>query len=90
MSLADHAPDWIALDGAVNARAVVPRVLSCRACCYPDSPDGAVLDTGTTRLTRSVKPWESHHDDESPDEPPVVRAYMSYLRLRPDLSLIHI
>jgi len=134
VSRTDHAADWIALDGAVNARAVVPRVLlradnlqalSARdvrllvdehalevvidlrtdvevrtegpgpmagergvrielRSLYPDSPDGAVLDASTTRLTRSVKPWESHHDDDSPDEPPVVRAYMSYLRLRPD------
>ena len=31
-----------------------------------------------------IKPWDAHHEDESLDEPPVVRAYMSYLRLRPD------
>ena len=45
---------------------------------YPDSADRVVLAGG------AIKPWDSHHEDESPDEQPVVRAYMSYLRLRPD------
>jgi protein-tyrosine phosphatase len=45
---------------------------------YPDSGGNTDLDAGT------VKPWGWAHADESPDEPPVVRAYMSYLRRRPD------
>jgi hypothetical protein len=119
---------WIALDGAVNARVVVPGVLiradnlqSLTArdvrvlvehedvelvvdlrtdievrregpgplaneprvriehhSLYPDSGGNTDLDAET------VRPWGSHHEDESPDEPPVVRAYMSYLRHRPD------
>jgi hypothetical protein len=128
MRVATHSPRWIALDGAVNARAVVPRVLlradnlqSLTArdirrlvdehalevvvdlrtdvevklegpgpmsaergvrielrSLYPDSPGTVELDPG------AVKPWESRSDDESLQESPVVRAYMSYLRLRPD------
>jgi protein tyrosine/serine phosphatase len=124
----NHSPRWIALDGAVNARAVVPGVLlrtdnlqslserdirvlveehaletiidlrtdvevegagpgpmnaeprvriELRS-LYPDS-GGIVRSNAET-----VKPWEAHHEGESPDESPVVRAYMSYLRLRPD------
>jgi protein tyrosine/serine phosphatase len=122
------APRWIALDGAVNARVVVPGVLiradnlqSLTArdirtlieneqlelivdlrtdvevqlegpgpmateprvriehrSLYPDSGANTDFDAGT------VRPWGSRHDDESPGEPPVVRAYMSYLRRRPD------
>jgi len=45
---------------------------------YPDSGGNTDLDAGT------VKPWGPPHDDESPSESPVVRAYMSYLRRRPD------
>ncbi len=128
MSATDYAPCWIALDGAVNARAVVPRVLlradnlqslSARdvrrlvdehalevvvdlrtdvearvagdgpmsaepsvrielRSLYPDSGGNTDFDAA------AVKPWKSHHDDPSLDESPVVRAYMSYLRLRPD------
>jgi protein-tyrosine phosphatase len=124
----DHTPGWIALDGAVNARAVIPGMLlradnlqslserDVRALVdehalevvvdlrtdveaevegsgpmtaersvriehrslYPDSGTIIDLDANTT------KPWDAHHEDESPDEPAVVRAYMSYLRLRPD------
>jgi protein-tyrosine phosphatase len=123
-----HAPRWIALDGAVNARAVVPGVLlradnlqslsardvrllvetealevvldlrtdvevelegpgpmrAARAVriehrsLYPDSGGNTDLDADT------VRPWGSADEDESPGEPPVVRAYMSYLRRRPD------
>jgi protein tyrosine/serine phosphatase len=122
------APRWIALDGAVNARAVVPGVLlrtdnlqslstsdirvlvdehgletiidlrtdvevagagpgpmsgeprvriELRS-LYPDS--GGIIDFDAD----PIKPWEAHHEGESPGEAPVVRAYMSYLRLRPD------
>jgi len=128
MSVENRPPRWIALDGAVNARAVVPRVL-LRAdnlqslserdvrrlveaealevvldlrtdvevalegpgpmtaelavriehrSLYPDSAGNTDLDAGT------VKPWGRVERDESPDEAPVVRAYMSYLRRRPD------
>jgi protein-tyrosine phosphatase len=123
-----QTPLWIELDGAVNVRAVAPRMLlradnlqslSARdvrrlvdehgvevvvdlrtdvevklegagpMCAepgvrielrslHPDSAGNIDLDPST------VKPWESHHDDESLEEPPVVRVYMSYLRRRPD------
>ncbi len=119
---------WIALDGAVNARAVVPGVLlradnlqslSARdvhrlveaeglevvldlrtdvevelegpgpitvesavriehRSLYPDSGGNTDLEAGP------VKPWGLADEDESPEERPVVRAYMSYLRRRPD------
>ncbi len=128
MSVENPTPRWIALDGAVNARAVVPRVLlradnlqslSARdvrllveeealelvldlrtdvevelegpgpmtaeravriehRSLYPDSGGNTDLDADT------IKPWRWADDGESPDEPPVVRAYMSYLRHRPD------
>ena len=128
VSVAPGTPRWIALDGAVNARVVVPGVLlradnlqslsardvrllveeealevvldlrtdvevelegpgpmrSERAVriehrsLYPDSEGNMDLDADT------VKPWGWADEDESPDEPPVVRAYMSYLRRRPD------
>jgi hypothetical protein len=128
VSTESRAPHWIALDGAVNTRAVVPRVLlrsdnlqslSARdvrrlveeealelvidlrtdvevglegpgpmtvesgvriehRSLYPDSGGNTDLDAGT------VKPWGSADGNESPEEPPVVRAYMSYLRRRPD------
>jgi protein-tyrosine phosphatase len=128
VSVASPTPGWIELDGAVNARAVAPRMLlradnlqslSARdvrrlvdehgvevvvdlrtdvevkvegagpmsaergvrielRSLHPDSAGNIDLDPST------VKPWESHHDDESLEEPPVVRVYMSYLRRRPD------
>jgi protein-tyrosine phosphatase len=124
----NHSPRWIALDGAVNARAVVPGVLlradnlqslSVRdvrllveeeavevvldlrtdievategpgpmtaepavriehRSLYPDSGGNTDLDADT------VEPWGRVDENESPGEPPVVRAYMSYLRRRPD------
>jgi protein-tyrosine phosphatase len=124
----NRQPQWIALDGAVNARAVVPGVLlradnlqslSARdvrllieeqglevvldlrtdvevelegpgpltaeravriehRSLYPDSGGNTDLDIDT------VKPWWSADEDAAPDEPPIVRAYMSYLRRRPD------
>jgi protein-tyrosine phosphatase len=128
VSVETHTPRWIVLDGAVNARAVVPGVL-LRAdnlqslsprdvrvlvdeeavevvldlrtdvevelegpgpmatergvriehrSLYPDSGSYSDLDADT------VKPWGRADEHESPDEPPVVRAYMSYLRRRPD------
>jgi protein-tyrosine phosphatase len=128
LSVENSSPRWIDLDGAVNARAVVPGVLlradnlqslSARDVhllveeeslevvldlrtdvevelegpgpmtaefavriehhsLYPDSGGYTDLDADT------VKPWRRPDEDESPDEPPVVRAYMSYLRRRPD------
>jgi protein-tyrosine phosphatase len=128
MSIETRAPHWIALDGAVNARAVIPgrllrsdnlQQLSARdvrllveqeglelvldlrtdvevelegpspmtaepsvriehRSLYPDSGGNTDLDADT------VEPWGPVEDDESPDERPFVRAYMSYLRRRPD------
>ena len=128
MSSPGYTPRWIALDGAVNARVVVPAVLlrtdnlqSLSAddvhtlidqhalevvidlrtdveakvegagpmnaerdvrielrSLYPDSVETAELDGA------AVKPWEARNEHESPDEQPVVRAYMGYLRQRPD------
>jgi hypothetical protein len=122
-------PRWIALEGAVNARSVVPGVLlradnlqslserdvrllieqealevvldlrtdievelegpgpmaaerSVRIehrSLYPDSRRSAEETD-----TRTITPWVEADDDEWPDEPPVLRAYMSYLRRRPD------
>jgi protein tyrosine/serine phosphatase len=121
-------PSWIPLDGAVNARVVVPGVLLRsdnlqglserdvrvlvdehdlevvidlrteseleregpgpltreqavrleHRSLYPVSTGKTYLDPGT------VKPWGHPHADASLDETPVVRAYMSYLRRRPD------
>jgi protein-tyrosine phosphatase len=128
VSATGHTPRWIALDGAVNARAVVPGsllradnlqslsagdvrvlvdehalevVIDLRTdvearlegagpmtvergvrielrSLYPDSDASTDLDA------RTVKPWEAPNEEESPDERPVVRAYMGYLRRRPD------
>ena len=128
MSGANTTPRWIALDGAANARAVVPGVL-LRAdnlqslspqdvrrlidqedvevvldlrtdvevrlegpgpmiaepavriehhSLHPDSGEATDLDAET------VKPWDRPGDGEASAEAPVVRAYMSYLRRRPD------
>jgi protein-tyrosine phosphatase len=124
----DHRPRWIALDGAVNARAVVPGALlradnlqslterDVRALVDRERVT-VVLDLrtdveveleGPGPMTRepgvriehrslypdtgghtdfeadAVKPWHRGHDDEWLEEPPVVRAYLSYLRRRPD------
>jgi hypothetical protein len=128
VSVADRQPSWIRLDGAVNARVVVPGaliradnlqslsagdvrllveeegvevVLDLRTdvevelegpgpltaeravriehrSLYPDSGGNTDLDIGT------VAPWRSIDDGASPDETPIVRAYVSYLRRRPD------
>ena len=128
MSVENASPRWIALDGAVNARAVVSGVLlradnlqslSARdirvlieqealevvldlrtddevelegpgpmtaeravriehRSLYPDSAESDDRDA------RTINPWGLIDDDESPDESPVVRACMSYLRHRPD------
>lgn len=45
---------------------------------HPDSGGNTDLDADT------VQPWGRVDDEESPRERPVVRAYMSYLRRRPD------
>lgn len=129
MSIESPIPDWIPLDGAVNARAVVPGVLlrsdNLQALSerdlrllveeqavelvldlrtnvevalegpgpltvepavriehrslYPESGGHTDLDAAT------VRPWGPSHDDgRLPDEAGVVRAYMNYLRHRPD------
>ena len=127
MSIEPSIPRWIALDGAVNARAVVPGVLlrtdnlqSLSAhdvrrlvddeqveivldlrtdvevslegpgpltrepavriehrSLYPDTRGHTDLDAETVALWRA-------DEGPAPDEPPVVRAYLSYLRRRPD------
>jgi protein-tyrosine phosphatase len=51
--------------------------IECRS-LYPDSKGDASFDAS------AVKPWEARHGDDYLDEPAVVRAYMSYLRQRPD------
>jgi protein-tyrosine phosphatase len=119
---------WIELEGAVNARAVVPGVL-LRAdnlqalteadvrhlldahrlevvvdlrtdievdlegpgplteqpgvrieyrSLYPDSGGAADVDVAP------IRPWGSEFASSFADEPPIVRAYMSYLEQRPD------
>jgi protein-tyrosine phosphatase len=128
VSIENRTLSWIALDGAVNARAVVPGVLlradnlqSLSAedvrvlidqqglevvvdlrtdvevelegpgplttedavriehrSLYPDSGGNTDLDADT------VKPWGPADENESADESPTVRAYMSYLSRRPD------
>ena len=120
--------NWIALDGAVNARAVVPSallradnlqslsprdvrllideesvevVLDLRTdmevelegpgpmtaepavriehrSLYPDSGSNTDFELDT------IKPWRRPSHGEWSDEPPVVRAYLSYLSRRPD------
>jgi protein-tyrosine phosphatase len=121
-------PGWIVLDGAVNARVVVPGVLlradnlqslSARdvrvlvgeerleavvdlrtdvevelegpgpltaevavriehRSLYPDSGGNTDLEADT------IRPWGSGDEHQASDEPPVVQAYLSYLRRRPD------
>jgi protein tyrosine/serine phosphatase len=128
MTIGMDNPRWIALEGAANARAVVPgvllrsdnlqglserdvrRLIEAEALevvidlrtdvevqlegpgpmteqsavriehrsLYPDSGHNTDLEAGT------VRPWGSHADEESREDPPVVRAYMSYLSRRPD------
>jgi protein-tyrosine phosphatase len=55
-----------------------PRVRIEYRSLYPDSGGNTDLDIET------VKPWSRFHDDSVDDESPIVRAYMSYLRRRPD------
>jgi hypothetical protein len=128
VSVHDPQPSWIRLDGAVNARVVVPGVLvradnlqSLSAAdvrvlvqemavevvldlrtdveielegpgpltsepavriehrsLYPDSGGNTDLDVDT------VKPWGTLGDDDLPEDTRIVRAYVSYLRRRPD------
>ena len=129
VSAVDRRPGWIALDGAVNARVVVPGVLlrsdNLQSLTRRDvgllrNEQGleVVLDLrtdveveleGPGPMTKEpavriehrslypdsggrtdfevdvVKPWRrSHGVDEFSDELPIVRAYLSYLRRRPD------
>ncbi len=128
VSTNNHTPHWLELEGAVNARAVVPGVLlradnlqslterDVRLLVDGEGVD-VVLDLrtdvevtlegpgpmtreqavriehrsllpdsgGNTDLeTDTVRPWHHTEGDDFPDESPVVRAYMSYLRRRPD------
>ena len=118
---------WIALEGAANARAVVPGVLLRADNLQSLSPQDVrrlideegvevVLDLrtdvevklegpgpmagervriehrslypdsgGNTDLKLdTIKPWERPHGADWSEEPPVVRAYLSYLGRRPD------
>jgi hypothetical protein len=122
-----YTPRWLELDGAVNARAVVPGVLlradnlqslspgDIRTLVDEERVDVVIdlrTDTevrlegpgplighpavrvehrslypdsgGNTDLDAAVKPWGREDQDEAPDESPLVRAYVSYLRRRPD------
>jgi hypothetical protein len=120
VSSANGAPRWIALEGAVNARAVVSGVLlradnlqslsarDVRMLIEQEALE-VVLDLRTdvevelegpgpmaaeqsVRIehrslypdSRGLNAWGVVDGEEWPDEPPVLRAYMSYLRLRPD------
>jgi hypothetical protein len=127
VSVRDHTPDWLPLDGAVNARTVIPGVLLRADNLQGLSADDVrrlvqeeelrvVLDLrtdtevrsegpgpitaepavriehrslypdsgGNTDVDAAVKPWGREDQDGLPDETPTVRAYMSYLRRRPD------
>jgi protein-tyrosine phosphatase len=54
-----------------------PRVRIEHRSLYPDSGGNTDLEVD------AIKPWQRPHEAFS-DEPPVVRAYLSYLRRRPD------
>jgi protein-tyrosine phosphatase len=123
----DYTPRWLSLDGAVNARTVIPGVLlradnlqslsaeDVRRLVEEEALE-VVLDLrtdtevinegpgpitaepgvriehrslypdtgGNTDLDAAVKPWGREDQEGLPDETPIVRAYMSYLRRRPD------
>ncbi len=128
MTVENASPRWITLDGAVNARSVVPGVLlradnlqslsarDIRVLIEQEALE-VVLDLRTDievelegpgpmtaeravriehrslypvpaenadRDADTVNPWALADDGESPDESPYVRAYLSYLRRRPD------
>ncbi len=55
-----------------------PRVRIEHRSLYPDSGGNTDLDADT------VRPWGDALEGAFADEPPVVRAYLSYLRRRPD------
>lgn len=55
-----------------------PRVRIEYRSLYPDSGGNTDLDLET------VKPWRRDHGEEAADEPPIIRAYLSYLQRRPD------
>ncbi len=128
VTVENYSPRWLALEGAVNARAVVPGVLLRadnlqslsaqdvrllieretlevvldlrtdfevelegpgpmtteravrieRRSLYPDTGGGTDLDADTSNTSGGAD------EADAPAEPPLVRAYMSYLRRRPD------
>jgi protein-tyrosine phosphatase len=127
VSVQNDAPRWLQLEGAVNARSVVPGVLlradnlqslsaaDVRRLVDEESLEvvldlrtdvevqaegpGPLMNHGTVRIEHrslypdsggttdvetAVKPWGHEDRDGLPEETPVVRAYMSYLRRRPD------
>jgi protein tyrosine/serine phosphatase len=67
----------VALEGA-GPMTTEPAVRIEHHSLYPDSGGNTDLDADT------VRPWARSHEDESSAETPIVRAYMSYLRRRPD------
>lgn len=127
MSIANGRPQWLTLDGAVNARVVVPGVLlrsdnlqSLSATdirqLVDDQDLEVVLDLRThfevrsegpgpmtaepgvridhlslypdaaddDSFARATRPADSPFKEDLPGETPTVRAYLSYLDLRPD------
>ena len=129
MSIADRKPRWLSLDGAVNARAVVPGVLLRSDNLQSLSPADVrrlldeqglevVLDlrtdfevasegpgplthepsvriehrslypdAGDSSFAHATRPADSPYKEDLPGETATVRAYLSYLDLRPDSLL---
>lgn len=128
MSTENETVGWLNLDGAANARAVVPGVLLRSDNLQDLSPSdvrllveeegletvldlrtevevasegpGPLSDEPRVRIEHhslhpergvhtdleagTVRPWGQRSRDDDPDETPVVRSYMAYLRDRPD------
>lgn len=129
MSISNGRPDWLKLDGAVNARVVVPNVLlrsdnlqslsaadvrrltgeqglevvlDLRTAFEVRSEGPGPLtaapsvridhlslypDSGDTSFAHATRPADSPFQEDLPGESATVRAYLSYLDLRPDSLL---
>lgn len=129
MSIADYEPRWLSLDGAVNARVVVPGVLlrsdnlqslsDADVRQLRDDQELAVVldlrtdfevrsegpgplvaepmvriehhslypDTVEESFAHATRPADSPYKEDLPGETATVRAYLSYLDLRPDSLL---
>ncbi len=129
MSIDRHEPLWLSLDGAVNARVVVPGVLlrsdNLQAVSGADvrqllDEQGLVVvldlrtdfevrsegpgplttvqslrierhslypDAGDSSFAHATRPADSPFKEDLPGETATVRAYLSYLDLRPDSLL---